>query len=48
VKAAKKLKKVPVRVNPELGLIIKTEEFRIMKPVDTWAEVSLPTTSNPN
>ena len=45
---AKKLEGVPVRVNPGLGLTVETEEFRIAKPIDTWAEVSPPTTSNPN
>jgi hypothetical protein len=46
VKVAKKLE--GVRVNPGLGLTVKTEEFRIVKPIDTWAEVSPSTTSNPN
>jgi hypothetical protein len=48
VKVAKKLEGVPVRINPGQGLIVKTEKFQIVKLVDTWAEVSLPTTSNPN
>ena len=40
----KKLKGVPVRVDLGLELTFKTEEFWIVKPVDTWVEVSLSTT----
>jgi hypothetical protein len=48
MKAAKKLEGFLVKVNPGLGLTIKTKEFQIVKPVNTWATVSLPITSNPN
>jgi hypothetical protein len=44
----KKLEGVPVKVDPGLELTLETEEFRIVKPVDTWAEVSPPTSCTPN
>jgi hypothetical protein len=47
MKVAKKIEGVPV-VNPGLGFTVETEEFQIVKPIDTWAEVSPSTTSNPN
>jgi hypothetical protein len=48
VKATKKLEGVLVRVNPGLGLTFMTEEFQIVKPVDTWTEVLPLTTYIPN